>query len=121
MKPKTLALALLLVFAAGTRFAVAQNFSDADRYFGIEWTGGERRGNPNVNGYIVNQYRARAINVRLLVEGLDAAGKTIITTSGFVSDVPTGSRVYFEVPVKQRAPRYRVTITGWDWREGGGQ
>src|SRR2546429_7837759 len=55
--------------------------------------------------------------MRLLVESLDANGKTIDTTSGSVADVPPGSRVYFEVPVKQKAPRYRVTITGWDWRD----
>jgi len=27
--------------------------------------------------------------------------------------------VYFEVAVKQKAPRYRVTITAWEWRESG--
>src|SRR5207302_403657 len=81
--------------------------------FGLEWTGGERRGRPNVNGYVVNNYRVRATNMRLLVESLDANGKTVDTTSGSVADVPPGSRVYFEVPVKQKAPRYRVTITGW--------
>jgi len=121
MKPRTLALALLLCLAAGAETSLAQSFGDADRYFGLEWTGGERRGGPNVNGYIVNQYRVRAINLRLLVESLDASGKSVAMTSSSVSDVPAGSRVYFEVPIKQKAPRYRVTITSWEWREGGGQ
>jgi len=120
MKPTTLALALLLCLAAGGA-ALAQSFGDADRFFGLEWTGGERRGRPNVNGYVVNNYRVRAANMRLLIESLDASGKTIDTTSGSIADVPSGGRVYFEVPVKQKAARYRVNITGWDWREGGGQ
>src|SRR2546430_12643546 len=58
--------------------------------------------------------------MRLLVESLDASGKAIDTTSSFVADVPAGGRVYFEAPVKRKAARYRVTITGWDWRDGGG-
>jgi hypothetical protein len=119
MTPKALALVLLLCVAASAGAALAQNFADAERYFGLEWTGGERRGRPNVNGYVVNNYRVRAANMRLLVESLDASGKTIDTTSGSVADVPPGGRVYFEVPVKQKAPRYRVTITGWDWRDVG--
>ena len=119
MTPKTLALLLLLCIVASAGAAVAQSFGDADRYFGLEWTGGERRGRPNVNGYVVNNYRVRAANMRLLVESLDASGKTIDTTSGSLADVPSGGRVYFEVPVKQKAPRYRVTITGWDWRDVG--
>lgn len=121
MKPKTLALVLLLCLVAGGGAALAQSSSDADRFFGLEWTGGERRGRPNVNGYVVNQYRMRAVNVRLLVDSLDASGKTVDTASGFVAEVPAGGRVYFEVAVRQQAPRYRVTITGWDWRDVQGQ
>ena len=120
MKPKTLAVLLLAWSLVAATLALAQ-FGDADRFFGLEWAGGERRGRPNVNGYIVNNYRMRAGNVRLLVESLDAAGKTVATTGAYVTDVPAGARVYFEVPVTDKAPRYRVTITSWDWREGGGQ
>jgi hypothetical protein len=120
MKPKTavLLLSLVLVLVLATD-AVAQ-FGDADRFFGLEWAGGDRRGRPNVNGYVVNNYRVRAGNVRLQIDSLDASGKTTATTSTVVGDVPAGGRVYFEVPVRERAPRYRVTITGWDWRESGG-
>jgi hypothetical protein len=120
MKPKTLAV-LLLAWSLGTATLALAQFGDADRFFGLEWAGGERRGRPNVNGYIVNNYRMRAGSVQLLVESLDASGKTVATTNAYVPDVPAGARVYFEVPVKDKAPRYRVTITSWDWREGGGQ
>jgi hypothetical protein len=121
MKPRTRALVLVLCLAAsGALAALAQAQYDPDRFFGLEWAGGERRGGrPNVSGYVVNNYRVRAANMRLLVEALDAGGKVIDTTSGFVAEVPPGARVYFEVPVKQKAPRYRVTITGWEWRESG--
>ena len=122
MTIKTLAgvvLVCLLAAAAATALAQSGFALDPDRFFGLEWGGGERRGHPNVNGYIVNNYRVRAANMRLMVEALDPAGKVVEKTSGFVADVPPGARVYFEVPVKQKTPRYRVTITGWDWREAG--
>jgi hypothetical protein len=121
MRETTWVLVLVLGMAAAAGAAWAQDASDADRYFGLEWTGGERRGSPNVNGYIVNQSRVHAVGVRLSVESLDADGKTTATASGFVSDVPGGNRVYFEVRIKEKAARYRVTITGWAWRESGGQ
>ena len=120
MKPKTVAAALLMCWLGAAGLAAAQ-FADADRFFALEWTGGERRGKPNVNGYVVNNYRVRAGNVRLRIDSLDAAGAPIATTEAWIPDVPAGARVYFEAPVKQRAPRYRVTIISWDWREAGGQ
>jgi len=120
MKARTFAPVLLLCLViAGPATALAQSTVDPDRFFGLEWSGGERRGHPNVNGYIVNNYRVRAANMRLMVDTLDASGKVVESTSGFVADVPPGARVYFEVTVKQKAPRYRVTITAWEWRESG--
>ena len=111
----------LLVLLASASAATAQLAVDPDRFFGLEWAGGDRHGRPTVNGYIINNYRVRASNMRLLVESLDGGGKVTGSTSGVVADVPPGARVYFEVPVKQKAPRYRVTITAWEWREAGGQ
>jgi hypothetical protein len=120
MRPKTLAVALLAWWLGAAALAAAQSV-DADRFFALEWGGGERRGRPNVNGYIVNNYRVGASNVRLRIDSLDAAGNPIATTDAYAPDVPAGGRVYFEAPIKQRAARYRVTITSWDWREAGGQ
>jgi hypothetical protein len=120
MRRTTLAAALLVWWLGAAALAAAQ-FGDADRFFALEWGGGERRGRPNVNGYIVNNYRVGASNVRLRVDSLDAAGNTIATTDAYAPDVPAGGRVYFEAPIKERAPRYRVTITSWNWREASGQ
>jgi len=120
MKPRTVAAALLVCWLAAAALAMAQ-FADPDRFFALEWGGGERRGRPNVNGYIVNNYRVGASNVRLRIDSLDAAGKPISSTEAYVPDVPAGGRVYFEAPIKERAPRYRVTISSWDWRETSGQ
>ena len=120
MKPNIVAAALLVCWLAAAGLAAAQ-FADPDRFFALEWGGGERRGKPNVNGYIVNNYRVGASNVRLRVDSLDATGKSTASTEAYVPDVPAGGRVYFEAPVKERAARYRVTITSWDWREASGQ
>ena len=120
MKRKTLAAALLVCWLGAAVLAAGQG-QDPDRFFALEWAGGERRGKPTVNGYVVNHYRVGANNMRLRIEALDAAGKPVATTDAYVPDVPAGGRVYFETPVPQRAARYRVTITSWDWREAGGQ
>jgi hypothetical protein len=119
MKPRRLAAALLVWWLGAAAFAAGQG--DPDRFFALEWAGGERRGKPTVNGYVVNQYRVGASNMRLRVDALDAGGKPVATSTAYVPDVPPGGRVYFEASVPQRAPRYRVTITSWDWREASGQ
>jgi hypothetical protein len=120
MKAKSAAVMLLLCWVLGAATIAVAQLSEADRFFALEWSGGERRGRPNVNGYVINNYRLRAGNVRLHVDALDASGKPTASYSGVVTDVPAGARVYFEVPVHEKAPRYRVTITSWEWREGGG-
>lgn len=113
--------AVLVAWALGVATPALGQFGDADRFFGLEWAGGERRGRPNVNGHVVNNSRLRAGNMRLRVEALDGSGKTTATSDAYVPDVPAGARVYFEVPVKEKASRYRVTIISWEWREPGGQ
>ena len=66
-----------------------------------------------------------------LIDGTDRApiaNAAVVVKNGWITAVgpsaevrvPAGARVYFEVPVKERAPRYRVTIESWEWRETGG-
>ncbi len=91
----------------------------SEAFFALDWEAGERRGRPVVSGHVVNTYGLVAQQVRLLVESLDAAGQVTATTVGYVSgDVLPGPRVYFEVPVAQAAPAYRVVVLSWDWKGG---
>ena len=99
--------------------ALAQEDYDvygAEQFFKLEWSVGERKGHPVVAGYIFNDYGFAARDVRLRVEALDAAGKVIGTTIGYVPFIVTpGTRAPFEVPVPQRAASYRVSVLSFDW------
>ena len=100
----------------------AQNFgAPLDRFFRLEWEVAKgRQGRPAVIGYIYNDRGLRADNVRLLVEELDASGRAVGSTIGYVNgDLPARGRAFFEVPVPTAGATYRVTVHSFDWRDGG--
>jgi hypothetical protein len=58
--------------------------------------------------------------VLLLVETLDASGAVIARGVGFVRGlVQFNDRAYFEVPLKMPGASYRVSVTGFDWKDLG--
>jgi hypothetical protein len=76
----------------------------------------KRWGRPWVGGYVSNDYGFTATRVQLLVEGLDATGRVVSQSVGWLgSTVPPGSRVYYEVPAPAPATSYRVSIFAFDW------
>ncbi len=100
---------------AASQSTVSYGTYGVDSYFKLEWQADERRGKPIVSGYVTNQWGYAVRNLRLRVEALDAAGGVTASYIGFVSgDVNPGSHVYFEVPVNEKAPKYRVTALSWD-------
>ncbi|HEV8643783.1 MAG TPA: hypothetical protein VGV13_22175 [Methylomirabilota bacterium] len=102
---------------------LAQNFATygGEQFFKIEWEPAERKGKPEVRGYLDNAWGEPAVNVRLRVESLDAAGSVIATTIGRIPDVVMpGTRAYFEVEIPAKAPSYRVSVLSYDWLERGG-
>jgi hypothetical protein len=105
----------------GAQSAPTYGIYGVDDYFTIESQPDERRGQPMVSGYVTNQWGLSTRNVRLRVEALDAAGNVTATYIGYVNGyVNPGSRVYFEVPVQAKAPRYRVTVLSFDPIQGHG-
>ena len=99
----------------GTQSTVSYGTYGVDSYFKLEWQADERRGKPVVSGYVTNQWGYGVRNLRLRVEALDAAGGVTASYIGFVNGyVNPGSHVYFEVPVNEKAPKYRVTTLSWD-------
>ena len=99
--------------------------SSVDPRIRLDWEVGTRRGQPVIEGYVYNDYLRAAVNVQLLVETLDASGAVIARNIGFVRGaVPFEGRTYFEVPVKTPGASYRVSVTGFDWKDvrgaGGG-
>ncbi len=96
--------------------------SGIDARIRLDWEAGTRRGGkPAIQGYVYNDYGRPATDVHLLVETLDASGAVIARTIGFVQGVVQfNDRVYFEVPLKVTGASYRVTVTSFDWKAGGG-
>src|SRR5262245_45928167 len=96
--------------------------SGIDRNLSLEWEVGQsRRRGTVVSGFVLNSADWVAADVQVLVETLDAAGQPVASAVGFVFGViqPRG-RSSFEVPVRVEGPSYRVTVTSFNWRAGGG-
>ncbi|MGH6690317.1 MAG: FxLYD domain-containing protein [Gammaproteobacteria bacterium] len=107
--------------ASTVRGAPTYGTYGTDRYFTIEWQPDERHGKPAVSGYVTNEWGLGTRNVRLYVQALDAAGNVTASYIGYVmGGIPPGARVYFEVPVRAKAPSYRVSVLSFDPVHGHG-
>jgi hypothetical protein len=94
--------------------------STVDSRIRLDWEVGTRFGRPVIQGYVYNDYLRAASNVLLLVETLDASGAVIARGVGFVRGlVHFNDRAYFEVPLKMPGASYRVSVTGFDWKDLG--
>ncbi|HEV8436901.1 MAG TPA: hypothetical protein VGT40_02300 [Methylomirabilota bacterium] len=95
--------------------------SGIDPRLRLDWEPGQaRNGRPVISGYLYNDYGRPANNVRLLVESLDGSGAVIDRALGFVvGPVPGLGRSYFIVPLKTPGASYRVSVTAFEWRDGG--
>jgi hypothetical protein len=125
MKRFLLATMAVLALAAGSPVrpaAALSATSSVDARIRLDWeVGTTRGGRPVIQGYVYNDYGRPASDVQLLVETLDASGAVIGRTVGFVRGVvQLNDRTYFEVPIKVTGASYRVSVTGFDWRGGGG-
>jgi len=87
-----------------------------EQYLRLEWQPGQtRRGLPTVWGYVHNVSGGSLGNVRLSIQELDAGGRPVNATVGYVDGViaPRGY-AYFEVRVPRPATQYRVTVLHYD-------
>jgi hypothetical protein len=70
---------------------------------------------PRLEGYVTNHSLYTLQNVRVHVEILDEAGKTIGEASGWVfGNVFPGGRTYFVIAIPRAGASYRTTVTSWD-------
>lgn len=125
MKRLLLVTMAVLALAAGSPVqpvAALSATSSVDARIRLDWeVGTTRGGRPVIQGYVYNDYGRPASDVQLLVETLDASGAVIGRTVGFVRGVvQLNDRTYFEVPIRVTGASYRVSVTGFDWRGGGG-
>lgn len=115
---------LLVVVLAGSGWAADRLVPLVvgwENYFTVEWEAGDRAGRAIVRGYIRNDWGFPAGRIQLLVEGLDGSGQTVTQQVAWLgSHLTPGTRAYFEVPVGQRAPTYRVSVFAFDWSQANG-
>lgn len=108
-------LAGAIVMGLAVSVCQAQTFGSSRELLHLEWelASGER---PAISGYVYNQHDFWAVDIQLLVQGLDSAGRLRSRIVGYVDrDVPPGGRAYFEVPLPRREAKYRVTLLAFDW------
>jgi hypothetical protein len=121
MKLRVLVIAALVGMLAALTSAAAQpltpHFPGWERYFTVSWDPFERRGQPYLSGYIVNSYGVTATRVQLLVDSLDSSGQIVAQRVEWLvgSNLPGFSTTYFEVPIRQQASRYRVSVFAFDF------
>jgi hypothetical protein len=91
-----------------------------ERYFRLDWSAATHQGRPVVYGHVRNEWGATAMNVRLLVEGIDDQGRIASQTIGWLgTQLTPGTTAAFEVPVNAGAPQYRVSVFAFDWVQRG--
>jgi len=123
MRGARLALVVAAVSLIATGSAAAANYAQEtlDRYFRIEYQVAPSGTRPVMSGYVYNMSPGvPAERMQLSIEGLDASGKVVATSSTWVlGGVPPGNRAYFSAAVAPAAS-YRVQVQSFDWGSRGG-
>jgi hypothetical protein len=111
------ALAGMLAAAAAGAQSLVPTTPGWERYFTVSWEPFERRGQPYLGGYIASSYGVTAMRVQLLVDSLDSSGQIVAQRVEWLggSNLPGFSSTYFEVPIREPAARYRVSVFAFDW------
>jgi hypothetical protein len=106
-----------------TAFAQGSNFGAGrpeERYFAVDATVTAGRKGPTAEGYVTNRYALYATRVRLNIEALDAAGRSLGTLNAGVGEVPPLNRTFFQVPVPPGTASVRAAVASYDWTGRGG-
>ncbi len=120
----TIAAIVLIALSAGSLSAaqpLRPLIAGWEQYFKLDWQLAEQRGKPVVQGRIYNNWGTTALNVRLLVDELDATGNIVgqdLSWLGF--QLTPGTTAPFQVRVKHPAAAYRVSVFAFDWLQRGG-
>jgi hypothetical protein len=114
------AVCLILIATDGARALSSPSGIDPRLRFEYE-IGRTRHGQPEIQGYIYNDYGRPANNVRMIVETLDESGNVVGRAYGYVFGiVPVFNRTGFNVRPQTAGASYRLTVTSFEWRDGGG-
>jgi hypothetical protein len=85
-----------------------------EHLFSVTWDVGQRHGRPIVEGYVHNDSPYGFIDVRVLVDSLDADGHVVDQRVSWVlGELGGAGHLYFNVPVVPAA-HYRVRIFSYN-------
>ena len=100
---------------AGITPAPAAERWATDQFFRVEAEPVDKGNRTVISGYVYNLHYSNA-KVRLETDTLDAGGKVIGTTTGYVdSVVPLRGRTYFAYPVRTVGASYKTYVIWYDW------
>lgn len=113
------ALALLLAVALATGLGItaapAAERWNTDQFFRVEAESVNKGNRTVISGYVYNLHYSNG-KVRLETDTLDAGGKVIGTTTGYVDNiVPLRGRTYFSYPVRTVGASYKTYVIWYDW------
>jgi hypothetical protein len=117
-----LALTALMVGSAmpGAAAELQPLMAGWERAFTVNWQPAQYRGKPAVEGYVSNVSPYHTVNIRVLIENLDAAGTVTNQQIAWLpGDLLGGGRLFFQVPTAP-APAYRVRVFSYDRIEAPG-
>jgi hypothetical protein len=116
----TTAVSAILAATLDTTSAQPQPSALAERDFRVEWDLRQTAQGSAIAGYVYNNGGLAAAKLSVLVQGLDAAGRPVNSTVGYLpGTVPAFNRTYFEMRVPD-ATSYRVSVLSFEWLKGGG-
>jgi hypothetical protein len=92
-----------------------------ERWLRLDWTSQARRGGQEIDGYVYSSYGSAIYEVRLLAQGLDAAGNVVTQKIETMPGIVPGlQRAYFRIGGLPPAARYRVSVWSFESIEGKG-
>lgn len=108
-------LALVLAPGIGPAPVSAAERWATEQFFRVEAEPVVRGNRTLISGYVYNLHYSNG-KVRLETDTLDASGKVIGTTTGYVdSVVPLRGRTYFAYPVGITGASYKTVVIWYDW------
>ena len=115
------ALALALALMLPTTVAWGQDRDrPANDSFHVSWEPETDSVTPRIEGRVQNDSRFRVTDVRLQVEGLNAAGQPVGRTLAWaVGDIEPGGDTSFVVEGMRGAVTYRIAVDSFDLVSGG--
>ena len=123
MITRGVALGILLALMTTAAATFAQDFgsNQTDRSLQVTWNPTTRRGQPAIEGYVVNKTGWSFRRIELAIDGTDGSGRALPTTLFYVNgEVGPYDRAFFRNALPAAGDKYEVTVRSYERFGGGG-